>query len=330
MTGPETPHEPMLPPDERLVVWRAQVVRATGRRAAWSAAALAGSVALWRLATDPDLRSLGFIVALTAAISLWNSAAAWRTARARPAAELAAAAREAHAAYEAHDARQREVPYATRPARFTYLLCAVLAVVCLLQFRVGIDQSVELAGLIKPAVRDGEWWRMFSGAFLHAGLLHLGMNASALYVVGRLMETHLPPLRLPLVYLAGLLGCSAASLVFSPDAPSVGASGAIIGMIGFLWVVAQRNPRLLPPGLASGLGMSIVLTGFLGVSGVMAIDNAGHAGGTVAGALLGALLYGRRDADVRGGGSAAVLDLLGWASLVVLLVAAAFTGWQLI
>lgn len=103
--------------------------------------------------------------------------------------------------------------------------------------------------LYAPAVAAGQLWRLLTSGFLHFGLLHLGVNMLALWIIGRDLETVLGRARFLAVYFVSLLGGSA--LVFlleSAGAVTAGASGAIFGLIGGLLVVLlrlRRSPRLI-------------------------------------------------------------------------------------
>lgn len=146
-----------------------------------------------------------------------------------------------------------------------------------------------------PDVDQGELWRLASAMFLHGDALHLGLNALALVALGRLCEAVYGPLRFGWLFL--LAGIGGASLSWVGGNPStVGASGAIFGLMGaaivFGWRYRDRldgetgaffRLRLLP---WAGLNLVIGLV-------VPVIDNLGHAGGLVTGAILGAVLGNR-------------------------------------
>src|SRR5690606_3233599 len=96
-----------------------------------------------------------------------------------------------------------------------------------------------------PLTLAGEWWRLFSSVFVHAGLIHLGFNTYALLLAGRMVERVYGHAGYLLLYLfAGLTG-SAASAIFS-GGPSVGASGAIFGIFGALLAFLLRRRALIP------------------------------------------------------------------------------------
>src|SRR3990172_2165968 len=167
-----------------------------------------------------------------------------------------------------------------------------------------------LFGLDKQAVAAGESYRLVTVVFVHAGFIHLASNMYALYLVGPLVEGlygHTPFLAF---YLLTAIAASTASYVLVPQ-DAVGASGAIFGLFGVLFVVLRVHRPLLgraARGLASQVGALIVLNLLLGF-GLMGagfgIDNAAHVGGLLAGAWLGLLIAPRmatlRNAFARSG-----------------------------
>jgi membrane associated rhomboid family serine protease len=90
-------------------------------------------------------------------------------------------------------------------------------------------------------LQDGQWWRIFTGAFLHGGLLHIGVNMLSLWSVGRFIEFALGPWRMLLVYLISLVASGLGVVYLSaPTTPTLGASGAIFGIFGALFAVGFK------------------------------------------------------------------------------------------
>lgn len=140
----------------------------------------------------------------------------------------------------------------------------------------------------------GQWWRLFTAMFLHIGILHLGLNSWALYLLGREAEQLYGRLRFLVIYLlAGLTG-SVASMTVLPALThvSAGASGAIFGIIGVLlaYYFRYRN-QLGVAGRAQLYNIALIaaLNLFLS-SQIQNIDNWAHLGGLIGGTLLGLLL----------------------------------------
>jgi rhomboid protease GluP len=144
-----------------------------------------------------------------------------------------------------------------------------------------------------PYTSSGQWWRLASAAFLHGGLVHLAVNMLALYDVGRLCERLFGTRRYLVLYaLSGLLG-SAASLWWNPMVNSVGASGALFGVLGatFVFMLDKKNgvPVSIMSAHAASMGVFILYGLYNGFSKA-GIDNAAHLGGLTAGLVLGIAL----------------------------------------
>ena len=163
---------------------------------------------------------------------------------------------------------------------------------------------------------DGEWYRLITAAFLHGNLLHLGFNMFVLWYVGAPVEQAIGRGRFLALYIVSGLAGSAGALIFSPNAVTVGASGAIFGILGAALVLeAQRNYVL--GGQAAGLiVVNLVLT-----FAIPNISIGGHVGGLLGGALsmLALSRFGRTHAIYGRPGLLGVLGLVavGVASVLV-------------
>lgn len=139
--------------------------------------------------------------------------------------------------------------------------------------------------LVPQETRNGYWYQLVTAGFLHANPIHILTNMFALYVIGRDMERILGPARFTAVYLVGLLGGSVDVLLFGqPNAPTVGASGAVFALMGGLLVIVYRLK--LNPGQVIGM---IVINLVISVA-IPGISLLGHVGGLVTGGLLTAAL----------------------------------------
>ena len=155
------------------------------------------------------------------------------------------------------------------------------------------QQLVDWGSNVGRLTRSGQWWRLVSSMFLHGSVWHLGFNMLALWQVGRLSERIFGSTRfVALYFIAGLSG-SIASVLWNPNVNSVGASGAIFGIIGGLLAFLGRPNSGVPPTVVSELRSSLLP--FLLFSLWMGFvyphtDNAAHIGGLVGGWLAGHLL----------------------------------------
>ncbi len=175
-------------------------------------------------------------------------------------------------------------------APFTrFLLLATLAVGIVQMLAPGERWTTIIkAGLTKHAAT--EWWRLFTAPFLHGHPIHWMMNASALAYLGKRVEAFARWPHVVIVFLfAAWLG-GEASARFIPHT-SVGASGGIMGLLGFLLVFETLHRRLVPESSRRRLLAGVAIIGVIGVLGFRFIDNAAHAGGLIAGMLYAAVVF---------------------------------------
>jgi membrane associated rhomboid family serine protease len=160
------------------------------------------------------------------------------------------------------------------------------------QMWVGIDPSIQAAALLKGAVfADGEWWRIVTTGLMHGSLLHIFFNGMALYSLGRVIVALVSPPLLSFVFLFTVVTGSLASLYLGPAPASVGASGGILGCLGFLLVLTFKFRSVLPGFLQTNLIQSTLVVAIFGALGASFIDNAAHAGGLAGGVLLGLIAW---------------------------------------
>ncbi len=153
----------------------------------------------------------------------------------------------------------------------------------------GIDANVLLRlGAKAPyIILAGQWWRLVTAMFLHAGLLHIGMNMWCLVDLGPEVESLFGTTKFIVLYLVtGVLGF-VASLWWSPMGLSVGASGAILGLVGIL-IGASFHHGHLGREYRSTLWRWVIYIAIFGI--FFAVDNAAHFGGLAAGLALGYLI----------------------------------------
>ncbi len=168
----------------------------------------------------------------------------------------------------------------------TYVLLAINLVAFALMAIVGQDVVAANYGMQPLYIAaNQEWFRLLSSAFLHWGLLHLGFNMLVLFLIGPTLERIFGHSRYAVLYLMSALGGSVASYVFSSvTTTSVGASGAVFGLLGAL-IVAGRRLRYDLRQVLILLAINLVI-GFLPGSN---IDWRAHLGGLLVGALIAAV-----------------------------------------
>jgi membrane associated rhomboid family serine protease len=142
-------------------------------------------------------------------------------------------------------------------------------------------------GLYGPSVANGELYRLVTAGFLHGGLLHLGFNMYILWFLGNLLEPTLGPVRFGALYFASLLAGAFGALLLSPEALTVGASGAVFGLMGATFLM-QRSRGMDP--MAGGIGPLILLNLAIGFLPGLNISIGGHLGGLIGGAAAGYII----------------------------------------
>jgi len=184
-------------------------------------------------------------------------------------------------------------PVPVVPARLTYVFLALTVGVFLLQWvselLVGFDVVTGLGLKDNASIAAGQYWRMITPVFLHAGPTHLIFNMYALYSLGPQVEGPFGYQRFGLTYLLTGVSGVALSMALNPI-DSVGASGAIFGLVGALGVYLYRHRQAFGAFGRTRLSnvLTIVVINFLiGLS--PRIDNWGHLGGLLGGAALAAL-----------------------------------------
>lgn len=199
-----------------------------------------------------------------------------------------------------------------KPRATIGILCAIGAMFLLQELWAPAIQSsyaqnvftIAMGALYPPLVEAGQWWRLISAGFLHGGLMHVGANSFVLYVLGGQLEKVLGLRRFVIIYTVALIGGSLLSLQMLGNGLSVGASGAIWGLLGAQVCLAYGRPPVLPSSIAESMRpiarQNLILN--IGISFMANIDWAAHLGGGVAGAavLISGALYKDGAPDLTG------------------------------
>ncbi|HYE56033.1 MAG TPA: rhomboid family intramembrane serine protease [Chitinophagaceae bacterium] len=180
----------------------------------------------------------------------------------------------------------------------TYYLIGVCALVFVLMAVSGVNvlnpdaaSIVNWGGNMRAYTVSGEWWRLITCMFVHVGIIHVLFNMYALYAVGLYLEPLLGRWRMLAAYLSTGTLASLASLWWSADRVSAGASGAIFGLYGIFLALLTTN--LIDKRMRRGMLQNIVVFVIFNlVYGLReGIDNAAHAGGLVSGLVLGYVFF---------------------------------------
>jgi membrane associated rhomboid family serine protease len=143
-------------------------------------------------------------------------------------------------------------------------------------------------GLRGISVADGEWYRLVTGGFLHAGFLHIAFNMFLLFILGRMLEPAIGTPRFVGIYLASLFAGSLGALALTdPLQLTVGASGAIFGVLGATVIIARGRGL---NDIAGQLGF-LLLFNLAFTFGAANISVGGHLGGLAGGALCALVVF---------------------------------------
>ncbi|MDE5586757.1 MAG: rhomboid family intramembrane serine protease, partial [Bacilli bacterium] len=146
------------------------------------------------------------------------------------------------------------------------------------------DDSIQNFAVYGPVIRNGDYYRLLTGAFLHADVFHLLLNCYALYIIGSQMESFLGKGKYLIVYLFSAVIASLTSITFH-EVVSVGASGAIFGLLGSMLYFGYHYRVYLGNVLKSQIIPLILLNLLIGFVG-SGIDNFAHIGGLISGTLI--------------------------------------------
>ncbi len=163
--------------------------------------------------------------------------------------------------------------------------------------------------LFGPLVDHGDWWRLITSAFLHASVIHIAFNMLALWWLGAPVEMVLGRVRFIGLYLVSGLAGAAGALVANPNAVTVGASGAIFGLLGAGLILEWQAT-----GSIAGNYLTLILINLAISFAVPGISIGGHVGGLIGG-ILATLAFARFG---RGHAAYGKLGLLGIASLLAI------------
>jgi membrane associated rhomboid family serine protease len=188
--------------------------------------------------------------------------------------------------------------------RLTYAIIAVNVLVFVAQIATGAGGFDSTSGsvfrdgaLFGPYVAAGDWWRIVTAGFMHAGFLHIAFNMYFVYFLGTLMEPAIGRLRFGVLYAVSLLGGSLGALLLDFSSPAVGASGAAFGLlVGGILLMRSRGIDPMNSGLVLTLVLNLAIT-FI----IPGISIGAHIGGIIAGGIGAVLLFevGERQRGMR-------------------------------
>ena len=183
------------------------------------------------------------------------------------------------------DAKKVEKVFKNKFPMITYILIAINIICYVVPILFGEYQSIINSFCVHgPSIRHGQYYRLITGAFLHSGIFHLLFNCYALYVLGSQIESFLGKTKFFIIYFASAIFGSLLSITFNGNVASIGASGAVFGLMGALLYFGYHYRVYLGNVIKSQIIPLIIFNLILGFT-ITGIDNAAHIGGLVGGAL---------------------------------------------
>lgn len=189
--------------------------------------------------------------------------------------------------------RQLLINYMKRHPVTFWLLIANLAMFIIMSFGGGFDTAVALEhyGALKPSlVNDGQFWRIFTFMFLHGGFFHFFMNSIFLYYIGGSMEKIIGSKKYAVLYFISGIGSGIAIWLFDTSGlPTVGASGALYGVMAGLFLLTFLRKPWFHPRTISSIRFMVAINVFFTISSILSdgsISFWGHLGGFVVGLAI--------------------------------------------
>ena len=184
------------------------------------------------------------------------------------------------------DAKKINAIFKNKFPMITYWLIAVNVILYVIPILFGqYNDLINNYSVWGPAIREGQYYRLLTGIFLHGGILHLLFNCYALYVIGSQVENFLGRIKFAIIYLVAGISGALFSVIFGGNFASIGASGAIFGLMGALVYFGYHYRVYLGTVIKSQIIPLIVLNLLLGFC-VSGIDNFAHIGGLIGGTLM--------------------------------------------
>lgn len=184
------------------------------------------------------------------------------------------------------DAKKVEKVFKSKFPVITYALIVINVIMFAVPLLYGqLEAMVETLCTHGPSIRAGQYYRLISGMFMHGSLFHIIFNCYALYVLGTQLESFMGKIKYIIIYFfSGLMG-ALFSIIFNGNVASIGASGAIFGLMGSLLYFGYHYRVYLGNVIKSQI-VPLILANLLFGLLMPGIDNAAHIGGLIGGALV--------------------------------------------
>lgn len=155
----------------------------------------------------------------------------------------------------------------------------------------GNVQDYSSVGWLDPnaVLQQHAYWQLITSAFVHASVIHIGVNMVSLWILGRVIEQLAGSFRMAVIYFVSMIVSSIACVYFQPDAASLGASGAIFGLFGAFFAIGLKHGK---PGLDMiKANLGILVLNLIFTFTFPGISKAAHVGGLLAGFVLTYFIY---------------------------------------
>ena len=162
---------------------------------------------------------------------------------------------------------------------------------------IDIYTLIQMGAKVNVLINSGEIYRLLTSAFLHGGIIHIFFNMSALSIIGREVEAVYGNKRYIAIYIISALGGSVVSYLFKPNSISVGASGAIFGLLGAMLIFGLKERDKIGKQYLKNILETIVLNVIIGIT-IPNIDNFAHLGGLIIGALTSLILFKNKNLKI--------------------------------
>ncbi len=183
-----------------------------------------------------------------------------------------------------HDAKKIEDVFNHKKPVITYALIIINVLIYLAMLLGNYDYFINQFSTFGPLIREQQYYRLWTGAFLHADILHILFNSYALYVIGSQIENYFGKAKYLIIYFFSITTAALLSITFNSN-PSIGASGAIFGLMGSILYFGYHYRIYLGNVLQSQIIPLIIFNLLIGFI-YPAIDNYAHIGGLIGGLLI--------------------------------------------
>ena len=159
---------------------------------------------------------------------------------------------------------------------------------------IDIYTLIQMGAKVNVLINSGEIYRLLTSAFLHGGIIHIFFNMSALNIIGREVEAVYGSKRYIAIYVISALGGSVVSYLFKPNSISVGASGAIFGLLGAMLIFGLKERDKIGKQYMKNILETIGLNVIIGIT-IPNIDNFAHLGGLILGTITSFILFKKKN-----------------------------------